>query len=519
MKRSHLLSLLFAASVAVTSCQKGDINQLKDQYADLDSRMKQQQEDLKNYKALLDALNAKVSVNAVTNTTDGYIIKLSDGRELTVKNGTNGTNGNNGTTPQITVGANGNWFVNGTDTGNKAQGTSPQITIGTNGNWFINGVDTGNKAKGDNGSAAPKITSILHVGDEIIFLFDSGESMKMPFAGAPNALQPKETVGVYMLCEGTMDADNSAISYYDIKTGQTIKDCFRQVNGHGLGETASDLKRYGSKMYCVVSGIQGKSKSFLEVIDVTTGKSLKRIPFFDANGPYMPRYVGFYKNKAYVSSYDGKVTRIDTTSLKIEARLNVGGALEGLAVVGSKLYVANSSHPLHPSTNNNTVSVVDLNLFSKMYDIPVTFNPVKIAATSNGSLLVSSAGDYATIQPALTKINSLSDDVVKTYPYNVGPMALSGNTAYLSLDWGGSFKTLNLKTDALGSEFIADGTSVLTNNGITVNPQNGDVYVADGNWYDGNNGFAYCFGTDGKKKFQFNTAGMPQHAVFVYSYK
>ena len=60
---------------------------------------------------------------------------------------------------------------------------------------------------------------------------------------------------------------------------------------------------------------------------------------------------------------------------------------------------------------------------------------------------------------------------------------------------------------------------LLTNYGITANPQNGDIYVADANRYNSNQGIAYCFGVDGKKKFEFNTAGLPQHAVFVYSYK
>lgn len=328
-----------------------------------------------------------------------------------------------------------------------------------------------------------------------------------------------ETVGIYMLCEGTMYSENSAISYYDIATGKTVKDYFKQVNGYGLGETANDLKRYGSKMYCVVSGVQGKNKSYLEIIDVATGKSLKRIPFYDASGPFMPRFVNFHKNKAYVSSYDGKITKIDTTTLKIEGRLPVGGALEGLAVVGNKLYVTNSSHSAHPGGANNTVSVVDLKLFSKMYDIPVSFNPVRVNATENGDLLVISWGNYADIQPSLTRISSRTDDVIKEYPYNVGPMTTLGNTAYLSLDWGSSFKTLNLSTDALGGEFITDGTSITTNYGLTVDPENGDVYVADANMYSGTDGKAYCFTAEGKKKFEFATAGMPQHAVFKYKSK
>lgn len=519
MKRVILLLIFLANACIFSSCNKDELNDLKGKYSDLDARLKQQQEDLKNYKTLLDALNLKISVNAVENTADGYIIKLSDGQQLVVKNGTNGTNGSNGAAPEITIGANGNWFVNGIDTGKKAEAASPEITIGANGNWFINGVDTGKKAKGEDGSNAPRITGILHAGEEIIFLFDSGESMKIPFIGDPNLIQPKGTTGVYMLCEGLMGANNSAISYYDIKTGVSVKDYFKQVNGYGLGETANDLKRYGSKMYCVVSGIQGSKNSYLEVIDVATGKSLKRIPFFDATSEYMPRYVAFYKNKAYVSGYDGKVTRIDTASLKIEMRVTVGGALEGLAVANGKLYVTNSDHPIHPDAKKNVVSVVDLPSLQKMYEVEVVYNPVKITTAANGDLFVVSWGNYGDIDPALTRISSRTDDVLKTYPYSVGPMAANGNDLYLSMNWGKSLKSLNLNTELLSPEFITDETEVNISYGITVNPQNGDVYVADANGYDGNQGIAYCFGADGKKKFQFNTAGLPQHAVFVYNYK
>lgn len=512
MKRTIILFTLLLSAGLITSCNKDEINDLKGKYSDLDAKLKQQQEDLKTYKTLLDALNLKVSVNAVETTADGYVIKLSDGQQLVVKNGINGK------APVITIGDNGNWFVDGIDTGQKAEAASPEITIGTNGNWFINGVDTGKKAKGADGTSAPKITNVVHVGDEIIFLFDNGEQMKIPFIGDPNAAEPVETVGVYMLCEGLMGGNNSEITYYNIKTKVTERDYFSKVNGRKLGETANDLKRYGNKMYCVVSGIQGGKNSYLEVIDVPTGKSLKRIPFFDATSEYMPRYVAFYKNKAYVSGYDGKITRIDTASLKIELRTAVGGALEGLAIANNKLYVTNSDHPIHPAGKKDIVTVVDIPTLTKMYDVEVGYNPVKIATAGNGDLLVVSWGNYANLPAVLTRINSKTDDVVKTYPYSVGPFAVSGNTAFLTLDWGASFKTLDMTTDVLSAGFVADGTSFSTAYGVTINAQNNDVYLADANGFGGS-GKAFCFGSDGKLKFEFATGGLPQHAVFVYSYK
>ncbi|WP_048905016.1 YncE family protein [Pedobacter sp. V48] len=328
----------------------------------------------------------------------------------------------------------------------------------------------------------------------------------------PEALMPKETIGVYMLCEGTMNNNNGAISYYNIKTGASEKDYFKKVNGYALGETANDLQRYGSKMYCVVSGIQGGKNSYLEVIDVATGKSLKRIPFFDADGEYMPRYVAFNKNKAYVSGYDGKITRVDTATLAINSRVAVGGALEGLAVVNNSIYVTNSEHPIHPDGKKNVVSVVDLRTFTKTKDIDVIHNPVRISAAGNGDLLVISWGNYADIKPGLTRINSTTNEVTGNYQYSAGALAIAGNTAYLSLDWGASIKPFDVGTGIVGKEFITDDTITSGAYGITVNPVGNEIYIANGT----TDGKAFCFGADGKKKFEFATGPLPQHAVFNY---
>jgi len=59
---------------------------------------------------------------------------------------------------EVTIGANGNWYINGVDTGVKAQGdkgdagTSVTINIDADGYWVIDGARTGVRAKGENGA-------------------------------------------------------------------------------------------------------------------------------------------------------------------------------------------------------------------------------------------------------------------------------------------------------------------------------------------------------------------------------
>jgi hypothetical protein len=273
----------------------------------------------------------------------------------------------------------------------------------------------------------------------------------------------------------------------------------------------------------VVTGAKDTNKdAYVEVINIATGKSLKRIPFFDDSKDFMPRYIAFYKNKAYVSSYDGYISKIDTTSLTIESRIAVGGALEGLAIVNGKLYVTNSNHVFYPNPNNSSVSVVDLSTFSKKLDINVGLNPTKIAATANGDLFTVVKGNYADVPAQLVKLSSVTDKKVDSFDANLAAIAVANSKGYVIVEGNypnpNLLKTLNIATGAVGSDLVTDGTVVSTYYGVTVNTLSNDVYVGDANGYAPAGKF-FCFGADGKKKFEFATGASPQSAVFNYNYK
>ncbi|WP_293309047.1 YncE family protein [Pedobacter sp. UBA5917] len=328
-----------------------------------------------------------------------------------------------------------------------------------------------------------------------------------------------ETKGIYMLCEGLMGIGNSAISYYDIATKTAVADYYKQVNNAELGETANDLEQYGSKMYCVVAGIQGKKESFLDIIDIKTCRSLKRISFNSATDGYIPRFVAFYKDKAYVSRYDGKVSRIDTASMAIDGEIMLSEGLEQLAVANGKLYVCNSSHPYYQNGGKNKVSVIDLATFTKTKDITVNNNPVRIQTADNGDLFVVCWNDYIiNNNPSLDRISSVSDTKIASYGYDLGAIAINGSAAYVSKDIYSNpdIKALNTTNGAFSSSLITDGHTINIIYGLTINPFSKEVMVADANSYNGTAGTAYCVGTDGKVKFSFATGVLPQHAVFNY---
>lgn len=330
------------------------------------------------------------------------------------------------------------------------------------------------------------------------------------------------TKGIYVLNEGTMGSNNSSISYYDIDKKTVVADFYKQVNGSNLGETANDLKIYGSKLYCVISGIQGEAKSFIDVMDAATAKTIKRISFNNGTEGRLPKDITFYKNKAYVSSYDGTISRIDTTSLNIDGELQLkngaanAGGLEGAAIANGKLYVNNSVHPSYPTSLKDKVTVIDLATFTKTKDITVTLNPVRIAAAANGDLLVVSWGNFGDIAASLQKISSVTDAVTGTYTPNANAFAIGQNVAYLSTGWGTEVISFNVGAGTAGSSFVKGPVALGSVNGITVNPLDQSVVVADAVSYGNSTSKTYVLDKDGNLKYSFDTGTTPKTAAFAY---
>lgn len=326
---------------------------------------------------------------------------------------------------------------------------------------------------------------------------------------------PRETVKILVLSEGSYSDNNSTLAYYDLKTNTQDADYFLTQNKRGLGETANDIIKYGSKAYVVVNG-----SSRIEVIDIHTGKSIKQIPLFEGNMAKSPRQIIPYKGKVYVSSFDDTVTRIDTVSLAIDGSVKVGFDPEGMCVVNEKLYVANSGGLEWANGYDHTVSVVDLSTFKELQRISVGVNPVHLQADTYGDIYVVSNGDYSPANPAKfqkidTKTNTVTDIDLKVTNFTIFE-----NKAYTySYDYFTKEMSVQvydcLLEKVINSKFISDGTLVRLPYSIQVDKFNNDVYITDAidNMVSGD---VYCFDKTGKLKFQVKEVGVnPNNVVFV----
>jgi YVTN family beta-propeller protein len=320
-----------------------------------------------------------------------------------------------------------------------------------------------------------------------------------------------ERQGLYVLSEGVMNANNSTLSYYNYDTKVLTTDQFTAVNGRGLGDTGNDLKIYGSKMYIVVN-----VSSTLEIVDPKTGKSLNRLNLNNNNVGREPRHIVFNKNKAYVSSFDGTVAVIDTASLAIEKYIKVGRNPEKMAIANGKLYVANSGGLDWATAYDKTVSVIDLNTNTEIKKITVPENPTGVVADQYGDVYVLSPGNYLTIKPSMTIINSATDIVTSQKEFSAGSMVINGDLAYIAAPEG-KLKIYNVKTETVEKEnFIIPHVemNIKSISGIAIDELTGEIFVANSPSWN-TSGQVYCLDKDGKFKYSIAVGIHPNNMVFI----
>ena len=325
----------------------------------------------------------------------------------------------------------------------------------------------------------------------------------------------EEFTTFFVLSEGLFNLNNSTLAMYNLNTKETFTDFFLSVNKRGLGDTANDMGLYGSKLYVVVT-----VSSQVEILDASTGKSLKRIPMFNGQGiAREPRFIDFHNGKAYVCSFDGTVAKIDTASMKIEGFVTCGRNPDGICITNDKIYVSNSGGLSYPNYDN-TVSVIDIETFKEIKKIIVGSNPYKLHADSEGDVYVVSRGNYRMQSGLFQKINSKTDEVAQSFDdIQALNFTIHNDTAYIynyhptSNQY--SFVVFDCKSEIiLNDNFITDGTVLHNPFGIDVNPANSDVYITEAYAYT-IWGDVLCFDNHGKLKFRLREIGLnPNKVVF-----
>ena len=329
--------------------------------------------------------------------------------------------------------------------------------------------------------------------------------------------------GLYILNEGNMGSNKASLDFFNYSTGVFSKNYYAEQNPNvvnSLGDVGNDVAVYQNKLFAVIN-----LSNYVEVMDAKTAKHLGEIQIQNC------RSINFHKGYAYITSYGsavgqsqpGYVVKVDVHTLQIMGTVKVGLQPDQLAVVGDKMYVANSGGYSYPNVEN-TVSVIDLHTFTESKKISVALNLSKIKKDDNGKLWITSRGNYTNIPPRIYVLDPQTDTIIKEINEPISDFSFVENRMYYygymytSSGTETSYGIINTDTFAkISNNFIKNGVEndIVIPYGITVNPVNGDVFIADAKDYV-SNGELFCFTKFGELKWKVTTGDIPGHFALLY---
>lgn len=334
--------------------------------------------------------------------------------------------------------------------------------------------------------------------------------------------------GIYLVNQGNQGSNKARLDFLNFHNGFYIRDVFTEYNPEvvkGLGDTGNDVQVYKGKVFVAVNGSHK-----VEIMDAYSMKRLAQVDVpncrfiaFDGNSAYVTSYVA--KDKEALKTQKGALYRIDLDTYKVTGQVTVGYQPEQLVIRDGKAYVANSGG--YVAGYDNTVSVVDLKSMKVEYDIEVAVNLQLMLVDAEGTIWVSSIGNYSDVSSTLNYLVKKGDKYELGGSVNVpvSSMALAGDkiyvigSTYTPPTWAltTTYNIVNAKTRKLESgSFITDGTEsdITTAYMVTVNPGNGDIFVTDAKDYV-SSGTLHCYTGSGKHKWSVRTGDIPARIAFL----
>lgn len=364
--------------------------------------------------------------------------------------------------------------------------------------------------------------------------------MVVPMEDIDTGGQPvrSEIVGMYVLNEGNMGSNKSTLDYLDLSATDSTVHYLRNIYSErnpstvmSLGDVGNDCQIYGSRLWLVIN-----CSNKVEVARAADAVRIGKV-----NIPNC-RYVTFSGGFAYVSSYVGSVAtpgssplgsvyQVDTLTLQKVDSVSVGYQPEEMAIVGGRLYVANSGgyQGMTGQGYESTVSVVDLSTMTECDRVEVAPNLHHLKTDRHGQLWVTSRGNYIDLDSRLYWLAPGADGRMQVggeLQQPVSDLCIVGDSLYFyGSQWSEvtmtntvTYGIVNVRTHQVVSTSLSAAPEVGRMRmpyGIIVNPLHRDFYLMDAKNYV-SSGELLHFLPDGTFDWKVRTGDIPGHAAFVF---
>ena len=351
--------------------------------------------------------------------------------------------------------------------------------------------------------------------------------------------QKGDIVGMYLLNEGNMGSNKSSLDYLDLSdsTAHYYRNIYSERNPSAvmsLGDVGNDCQIYGSRLWLVIN-----CSNKVEVAHADDAVRIGKVDIPNC------RYVSFKDGYAYVSSYVGSVYsgsssplgsvyKVDTLSLQKVDSCTVGYQPEEMAIIGNRLYVANSGgyQGMTGQGYESTVSVIDLASMQEAEKIEVAPNLHHLKADKYNQLWVTARGNYMDEESTIWWLEPDANGGMKVGGHldqPVSDLCIVGDSLYFyGSQWSEvtmtntvTYGIINVKTHQVVSTSLSDApeiSKIRMPYGIIVNPIHRDFYLMDAKNYV-SSGELLHFLPDGTFDWKVKTGDIPAHAAFLFKSK
>ncbi len=300
--------------------------------------------------------------------------------------------------------------------------------------------------------------------------------------------------GLFITNEGNFQYGNATLSYYNPTTKEVENEVFYRANAMKLGDIAQSMVIRDGIGWVVVN-----NSHVVFAIDINTFKEVGRITNLTS-----PRYIHFLSDeKAYITQiWDNRIFIVNPKLYKITGYIEVpnmtmeSGSTEQMVQYGKYLYVNCWSY-------QNRILKIDTETDRIVDELVVGIQPTSLVLDKNNKLWTITDGGYKGSPygyeaPSLYCIDAETFTIEKEFRFRLGdsPSELQLNKEGDMLYWlNDDVWAMSVDAERVPVRPFLDNKGTLFY-GLTVNPNNGDIYVADAIDYQ-QQGKVYRYTNDG----------------------